>query len=876
MLHLLTRPVAAVAAATLAVTAAVTALTLTQADPDDVAAALPDAGTTAAMEDRARRAFDSLPLAFEVNRGQTDAAVEYLAQGSGFTLFLTESGAVFDLRAADASPKATKQPAPAVAVALDPVGADPTPRLVGRSPQSATSSYFLGDDPSKWQRGVPAFGRVRYQGLYPGIDMVFRGHRSGAEYDFVVAPGTDPTRIGYRLRGADGLALDDGDLVATTAIGDFVHRAPIAFQRIDGERRRVDAGYRLVDGVVSFDLGDYDDRRPLVIDPATDLEYSTYLGGGQIDVGHAIAVDDGDAYIAGSTLSTNFPTTTGPYPSDSGTNMFVSRISTDGAGTADLVSSAVVGGSASDNGLGMTLDGGHAYVSGITRSSDFPSTSGAYDESFNGGVEDSFLARLTLGSTGSADLTYATLVGGSGFDDARAVAVAGGDVYLAGSAESADYPTTEGAFDRTLGGVTDAVLTRISPDGAGAADLVYSTYFGGDGIDSAWAIAMDDGDAYLTGSTWDVSNFPTTVGAFDRTLGGQKDAFLTRISPDGAGEADLVYSTYLGGGSWDEANGIAVADGDAYIVGSAASARFPTTVGAYDRTFNGEGDAFVARISPDSAGTADLRYSTFLGGRKEDWVNSIIVDGRAIDIVGGSEGAGFPTTVGALDRTYGGGVDGIVARLTPAGRGKGDLKYSTFFGGNGWDTLYQLAPHAGTLYVAGWTDSTDLRTTAGAYDTVGNSDDAFLIAMRVRDRAFRPDAWIRRDNGGNVGDEIYNTTGERQTRRTILWAGWRKVYVVTAQNDDDVSDRFRITGPGSSRTWVVRYFRAGENITRQVTGRGYRAGPVSAGGDLEIKVTVKARRSAPVGSRKAVLVLVTSLGNPVFKDAVKARLTVTR
>ncbi len=146
----------------------------------------------------------------------------------------------------------------------------------------------------------------------------------------------------------------------------------------------------------------------------------------------------------------------------------------------------------------------------------------------------------------------------------------------------------------------------------------------------------------------------------------------------------------------------------------------------------------------------------------------------------------------------------------------------------------------------------------------------------MRDRVFRPDAWIRRDGAGNVGDDIYNTTGEGQTRRTILRPGWRRVYVVTAQNDDDVSDRFRITGSGSSRKWVVRYLRAGENITRQVTGPGYRTEPVPAGGELEIKVRVKARRSAPAGSRKSVLVLVTSLGNSVFKDAVKARLTVIR
>lgn len=878
MLRSLTRPAVVAAAAVLTATTALTALTLTPPF-SRAAAAVPVPDTASAAQTDARRAFAQMPLSFEANRGQVDARSEFLARGEGFTLFLTQKGAVFDLEAPARSRKAQRT-ARRVAVALDPVGANPAPRVVGGHRRAGTTSYFLGNDPSHWQRDVPTFDRVRYRDLYPGIDMVFHGARSGAEYDFVVAPGSDPARIGYRLRGTDGIRIEHGDLVATTAVGDFVHRAPVAYQRIDGERRTVPAAFRIAHGVISFDLGAYDPGRPLVIDPETDLEYATYLGGSGFEIGHAIALDGGDAYVTGTSGSTDFPTTTGPYGAATGSNVYVARISPDGAGAADLVSAAVLGGAGTDSGMSIAVDGGDTFVTGIVRASpfpatsDFPTTPGAFDESFNG-VEDAFLARFSLESTGSADLTYATFLGGSGFDDARSVVVHGGDVYLAGSAESPDYPTTAGAFDRTLAGVTDATFTRLSPDGAGAADLVYSTYFGGGGIDSAWALAMDAGDAYLTGSTWDVSDFPTTPGALDRTLGGEKDAFVTRISPDGAEAADLVYSTYLGGPSWDDANGITVAGGDAYVVGTARSARFPTTAGAYDRTYNGDTDGFVSRVSPDSAGSKDLRYSTFLGGGQEDWVDSIVVKNGALYICGGSESANFPTTVSAYDRTYGGGVDGTVARIVPRAKGKADLKYSTFLGGNGWDTLYQLVMDGGTAYVAGWTDSDDLPTTAGAFDTVGNSDDGFLAALRVPDSRFRPDGWIRRAVGGWVGDDIYNTTGEGQTRRSIMRAGWRRVHFVTAQNDDDATDRLRLTGPGSSADWKVRYFRGAEDITRQVTGRGFRTALLPPGGLVEIKVRVTARDSAQVGTRKVVRVEVNSLGNPAFTDVVKARFTIT-
>lgn len=832
-----------------------------------------DAG--ARVEERARRSFDALPLAFEANRGQVDARAKYVARGERFTLFLTQEGAVFDLQPPDAGP-ASRPPARAVAVALDPVGAEPAPRVVGRHRRDATSSYFVGDDASRWRRGVPTFGRVRYRDLYPGVDMVFRGTRSGAEYDFVVAPGSDPDRIGYRLRGADVLRIEDGDLVAGTAVGDFVHRAPVAYQVVDGRRQAVEARFRLVDGVVGFDLGSYDPHLPLVIDPETDLEYSTYLGGSGADLGRAVAVEDGDAYITGYTGSTDFPSTTGPHDLGTGVDVFVTRISPDGGGSADLVSSTYLGGAANhDGGLDLVVDGGDVYVSGYTRSSDFPTTPGALDGSFNG-VWDAFVARLSLEPAGAADLVYSTFLGGGSIDIAHGIAVDGGDVYLTGDVESPEFPTTAGAFDGSMGGLSDGFVTRISPDGAGAADLVYSTFVGGSGIDSGWAITVDGGDAYLTGSTWDAPDFPTTAGAFDRTLGGEEDAFLTRISPDGAGAADLVYSTYLGGPSWDDADRLTVADGDAYIVGTTRSARFPTTAGAYDRTYNGDTDGFVARLSPDGAGAADLRYSTFLGGGKEDWVNGIVVEDGVAYLCGGTESAGFPTTTAAYDRSYGGAVDAVVARLALRSGGKGDLEYSTFLGGSGWDTAYQIVEVQGTAYVAGWTDSDDLPTTDGSYDRAVDADDAFLVRMPVPDTSFQPDAWIRRDGGPHKGKDVYNLTGRHQTTSARTQRGRRQVFWVTAQNDDDLSDRLRITGPAGSRHWVVRYHRRGTDITGQVTGPGYRTRSLPTGGRLAIKVTVKPTAGARLGAARSVRVLVSSVGNRVFKDAVRARVLVER
>lgn len=865
----LTRPAARAALATLALTTAVTALTVTQPRPDAAAAASPVAGTSAAAENRARRAFAAMPLSFEANRGQVDAEVDYLARGDGFTLFLTQQGAVFDMRAPESRSGAAERSAPAAAVVLDPVGARSRPRLEGRRQQRATSSYFLGDDPGQWRRGVPTFGRIRYRDLYPGIDMVFRGNRSGAEYDFVVAPGSDPARIGYRLRGADAVRLEDGDLVATTAVGDFVHHAPITYQVVDGQRRAVESRFRLVDGVVGFDLGSYDQTLPLIIDPETDVDYATYLGGSGRENGAAIAVDGGDVYVTGYTESPDFPTTAGAYDTtrSAASDVFLTRISPDGAGSADLVYSALLGGDGpaplDDVGLGLTVAGGDAYLTGSTASADFPTTAGAFDTSL-AGDRDAFLVRISPDAAGAADLGYSTFLGGSGSETASAIAVQGGDAYLTGSTSGAGFPLTPGAYDTTATG-GDAFVTRISPDGGGAADLVYSTLLGGGGQDTGRSIAVAAGDAYVTGETTS-TNFPTTAGAYDRTANGLDDAFVARLSPDGAGPADLVYATLLGGGRNETGRGIAVDGSDVYVTGRTSSTGFPTTDGAHDPSYNGDGDAYLARISPAGAGQADLTYATFLGGGLGDEGQGIAVDA----------GDAYVLATAGIDDKYGG-SSVLVARISPDGGGAADLLHTSNLGIE--DTRAGgIAVAGGTAYVTGTTYDEFFDLTPGAYDTVlGGVSDAFVSAIDLStDEWVWPDGLIRRANRPDHGDDLYYGQGD-QTVSARVRRGDRRVFWITAQNDDNAPDSLTITAAGGAAArWVIRYYRAGVDITDQVSADGYQTQNLAPGEQELIKLTIKARATARLNRVKRVPVVLRSTSAPAFYDRVEAAVTAKR
>jgi protocatechuate 3,4-dioxygenase beta subunit len=511
-------------------------------------------------------------------------------------------------------------------------------------------------------------------------------------------------------------------LIGTPA-GTLTDVRPLSYQTVGGKRMPVESRFLLHPdaghaGGYGFAVGDYDLRQPLVIDPG--LLYSTYLGGDSSDIGNPIAVDgSGSVYVTGETSSSNFPTTMGAFDTTrSGVDAFVSKLNPTGTG---LVYSTFLGGSSTDQGFGIAVDGaGSAYVTGVTESSNFPTTVGAFDTTRNG--IDAFVTKLN--ATGTAPLVYSTFLGGSSTDRGFGIAVdSAGSAYVTGETESNNFPTTTGAFDTTQNGV-DAFVTKLNA--TGTTPLLYSTYLGGSGADRGRGIVVDGAaSAYVTGVT-ESNNFPTTGGAFDTTQNGV-DAFVIKLNASGS--APLLYSTYLGGSGTDRGFGIGVdASGSAYITGETDSNNFPTTVGTFDNTQNGV-DAFVTKLNPTLVGAASLVYSTYLGGSGADRGFGIGVDGSgSAYITGETDSNNFPTTTGAFDTTQNG-VDAFVTKLNPTGTAP--LLYSTYLGGSGADRGFGIdVDGAGNAYVTGRTESTDFPTTTGAFDTTYNTNgDAFVTKL---------------------------------------------------------------------------------------------------------------------------------------------------
>jgi hypothetical protein len=478
-------------------------------------------------------------LTFEANRGQTDAQARFLTRAPGYTVFLTGTEAIMafevsartaSTRRADASTLAGRASLVQNSVLrMRIVGANTTTQPMGLEEQRGKVNYFIGNNPDHWQSDVPTFGRVSYPDIYPGVDLVYYGSQQQLEYDFTVAPGVDPSTIRLRFAGAEQVSIDpQGDLVLQSAAGALRQPKPFVYQEVDGVRQQV-AGQFVIQGQeVGFQVGAYDKGRPLVIDPV--LSYSTYLGGNGADEGHAIRVDAaGDIYVTGSTTSTNFPTQnpiqgygggTCGFPPVPCTDAFVTKIDPSQPAGQQLVYSTYLGGNGDDEGNGIAVDGGgNAFVAGATGSANFPTTPGAFQRTYGGGESNAFVAKLS----GTGSLVYSTYLGGS-FDDAAAgIAVdSAGNAYISGDSTSLDFPTTPGAYRRTLPGVDAAIVAKLNPSGSA---LVYSTYLGGThdpitgegGNDHGTGIAVDaGGNAYVTGAT-DSVDFPTTAGAFQLT-----------------------------------------------------------------------------------------------------------------------------------------------------------------------------------------------------------------------------------------------------------------------------------------------------------------------------------------------------------------------
>jgi len=655
-------------------------------------------------------------FAFEPNRGQTHPQVKFLARGPGYTVFLTGREAVLAL----GSPEHE-----AAVLRMRLVGANLSPELEGDDELPGTVNHFESGDPHKQLTKIPTYQRVKYRGVYPGVDLVYHGNHQQIEYDFEIAPGADPHIIVLWFEGADRQEVGaHGELVLHTAAGVLRQLRPIIYQDIDGVRREIAGSYVMnADGQVGISVQAYDSAHALVIDPI--LVYSTYLGGanaeraplfdGLLSGAASIAVDvAGNAYVTGSTASSDFPTTGGADRTlGGGRDAFVAKFSPGGT----LVYSTYLGGPCEDLGRGIAIDAaGNAYVTG--RANEGCSQAGA------------FVAKLD--ATGGP--VYFFTFGGSLADTSAGSAItvdSGGNAYVTGVAKSIsrDFPTTAGAFRTIDCGAApdssgfDAFVAKINAAGNA---LVYSTYLCGTADDSPSAIAIDNaGNAYIAGGTTS-QDFPTT-NAFQPSHHGGPDnytGFVTKLDPTGS---NLVYSTYLGGWFGDIVAAIAVdAQGNVYVTGQTGGGDFPTTAGVVQPTAPSPDcflsrctDAFVTKLNEKGS----VVYSTLLGGERDDAGEGITIDAAGNSyLVGDTFSRYLPIRDPFKSTNTLGEQDAFVIKLnSDATR----IVYSSYLGGTklpdsnssleGTDSGVAIGlDAAGNAYVTGYTWSLNFPTTADA------------------------------------------------------------------------------------------------------------------------------------------------------------------
>jgi len=658
--------------------------------------------------------YGKLPLNFIENKGQLDSKVRFYVKTFAQTLYFTDEGIVFDLlRSANTAGEGTKNPAKGH---LSPK--TKTERLVfnlgfenaaqgilieGFERQAGEINSFTGNDRIRWKTGIPVYKGVVYKEIYKGIDLKIFGNGSDIEYEFIVNPGGNPDDILLTYDGIDGLRKsDDGELLIATAFGQLKETRPYIYQEITG-RTSVDGSFEIRSPAdqsqagkysYGFQVAAYDPIYPLIIDPV--LSYSTYLGGSNgDDVGKAIAIDTS----------------------------------------------------------------GSAYVTGYTSSSDFPRNS-AYQNNYGGGSYDVFVTKLT--SAGTA-LSYSTYLGGSGADYGTGIAVdTSGNACVVGYTDSTNFPTVS-PYQGSLAGTQgwpDVFVSQLSSTGS----LSYSTYLGGSGSDFGYGIAVDtSGNAYVTGNTSSPSSgtgtipFPTRNGrgsgyreGIDPFFG-TGDAFVSKINPGLAGDASLVYSTYLGGTGVDFGYGIAVdTSNKAYVTGYTTSTDFPPAGTPYQAGLLGTSDAFVAKIDPGLVGAASLIYTTYLGGGDIDSAYGIAVDTSGYAYVTGyTISNDFPTSATAYQKTVGGVQDAFVTKLNQNGSA---LSYSTYLGGSSADYGTGISLDVGgRACVAGYTSSGNFPTKNNPYQAAfAGWTDGFITKLNPAGNALSYSTYL----GGSSSDYV--------------------------------------------------------------------------------------------------------------------------
>lgn len=679
---------------------------------------------------------------FIENKGQWPDEVKYLAKSKGMNTWITNNGVVYDFYKIENTgdsqfrqfikrdpsmynDKKMERTGHVVKMGFNLKNTKDQTQGIRQIPGKKSNSYFnyfLGNDSKKWKANVPAYDEITTENVFDGIDIRYYYDKGSIRYDFIVEPGADPSKIkmNFDLGQNSNYNISispDGDLLMNTSIGVIKNQNLLAYQKdkITGEQLIIPCTFELNrDGTVGFNADNYDRSMELIIDP---LVYSTFLGGNSSESFYGIEIDDDENVIlGGGTISSDFPLTAGAYTHLSGSHeAWITKLNSTGT---DIIFSSVFGGSNIDYISGLDIDAdGNIYAGGGTYSNDFPTTSDAFDDTYYNRV-DCFLIKL---SSDGSELLYSTYFGGNGNEDVYSVVVSPlNEVYLNGmtSSETPGFPITNGAYDNSLNGYYDCFIMKFNSN---LSILDFSTYIGGIDYDGGWMdMKIDDiGNVYFTGISYS-TDYPTTVDAYSNSLNGEADILLTILNNSGS---DLLYSTFIGGSLYEQGRDLELLnDGRIVILGQTGSPDFPTTIDAYNTSFNGGSGDFQSDIVIVvlEENYQSLNYSTFIGGSDNDFGFDMILDeNENVIYTGATRSSDYPVTSDAFSTSI---IDDWDMLLTRHDLNTKTITYSTYFGGTegtdpwAWEDGWGLVKAGNDIVFAGHTYAPDFPITSGAFD----------------------------------------------------------------------------------------------------------------------------------------------------------------
>ena len=642
------------------------------------------------------------------------------------------------------------------------VNSNPGVQVVNREPSSEYYNFYRGNDPSKWASGVKAFKKIHYVSLYQGIDMELYTQNEQLKYDFIIQPTYNHEIIELNYEGVDNISLKGGNLIVKTTVGEIIEQQPYCYQIINGQEKKVECKFKLNKNTVKFEVGNYDKSRPLVIDPV--LIFASYSGSPANNFGMTATYDNaGNFYAGGIAFDDGYPTTTGAYdtsfsgpPAGGNTDVVITKYNS--TGNAHIYSTYIGGvGTEAVHSL-IVNDNNELYLYGTTSSNNFPTTSGAYDQSFNGGNAvylqfngtnfssgtDIYIAKFNSNGT---NLLASTYVGGSANDGlnynttdpqnydslqsnygdqfrGEVMVDANDNCYIASSTRSSNFPIVNG-FDNTFGGDQDGVVMKFNST---LTALQWSTFLGGSQKDAAYSLKLDaSNNIYVTGGTIS-TDFPSTSGVINTTYqGGIVDGYVAKIQSNGSA---LLKSTFIGTGGYDQCYFVELDDDEnVYVVGQSEGG-FPIINAPYSNPGSGQ---FIAKMDNNlsniiystvfgnGSGNADLSPAAFLVDRCQN----VYVSGWGGNIITGPSMTGMPTTSDAEFATSPNGFDFYLIVFE---RDVQNILYGSYYGGtfssehvDGGTSRFDKMGVVYQSVCAGCQNNDDFPTTTGAWSNTNNS-----------------------------------------------------------------------------------------------------------------------------------------------------------